>query len=149
MLATPASAHEFKAGELEIAHPWARPTVSVQKNGVTYLLIRNHGAAADRLLGARSAEAERVELHDSTITADGVARMRAQDGVAVPSGGAAELAPGSLHLMLVDLRGRLIEGTTFPMTLVFERAGEVPIEVMVESNGSPAAARDETAHGKH
>lgn len=55
---TPASAHEFMAGELEIRHPWARPTVSVQKNGAAYLLVRNHGGAADRLLGARSAEAQ-------------------------------------------------------------------------------------------
>ena len=147
MLVGQAAAHEFKAGELEIDHPWARPTVSVQKNGAAYLLVRNHGATDDRLLGARSAEAERIELHDSTVTGDGVARMREQEGLVVPAGGEAKLAPGGLHLMLVNLKTRLFEGTTFPMTLVFERAGEVLIDAMVERNG--LADADESGHGKH
>lgn len=148
MLVGQAAAHEFKAGELEIRHPWARPTVSVQKNGAAYLLVRNNGVTDDRLLGARSAEAERIELHDSTVTGDGVARMREQEDLVVPAGGEAKLAPGGLHLMLVNLKGRLFEGTTFPMTLLFERAGEVVIDAMVESNGL-ADAEDESDHSKH
>ena len=136
LFSAPSPAHEVEAGELEIEHPWARPTVSVQKTGAAYLVVRNHGATADRLLGASTPEAERVELHGSTVSADGVASMREQEGAEVPAGGELKLAPGGLHLMLVNLKGRLFEGTTIPMTLVFERAGEVPVEVMVERNSS-------------
>jgi hypothetical protein len=149
LLGSPAAAHEFKADDLQIEHPWARPTVSVQKNGAAYLVVRNLGGTADRLLGASSPEAERIELHDSTVTADGVARMHARDGVEIPAGGEVKLAPGGQHLMLVNLRGRLFEGTDIPITLVFERAGEVPIEVMVERNSSAEAEKDETEHGQH
>lgn len=78
-----------------------------------------------------------------------MARLREQEGFVVPAGGEASLAPGGLHLMLVNLKGRLFEGTTFPMTLVFERAGEVVIDAMVESNGLADADEDASGHGKH
>lgn len=146
----PLSAHEFKVAELEIVHPWARPTVAVQKNGAVYVTLRNHGATDDRLVGARTAEAAQVDVHDSTVTADGIARMRPQEGVVIAPASEVQLTPGGLHLMLVGLRGRLFEGTSFPLTLVFEHAGEVPIEVMVETNSSAGADHvDPSGHGAH
>ena len=146
----PLAAHEFEVAEIQIVHPWARPTVAVQKNGAVYLTLRNHGVTADRLVGARTEEAGEVDVHDSTVTADGIARMRPQDGVVVPPAGEVRLTPGGLHLMLVDLRGRLFEGTSFPLTLVFEHAGEVPIEVMVETNSAAGADHgDPSGHGAH
>lgn len=61
-LTSPASAHKFEVFGLEIAHPWARPTAAVQKNGAVYVTIRNHGSGDDRLAGATTPEAERVEI---------------------------------------------------------------------------------------
>jgi copper(I)-binding protein len=127
-----ATAEEANTGELTIEHPHARATVAVQKNGAAYMVIRNRGSEPDRLLGARTGEAQAAELHGTTVDAEGVARMRPAEAVEIPPGGEAKLAPGGLHLMLVGLKRPLVEGTSFPMTLVFERAGEVEVEVMVE-----------------
>jgi periplasmic copper chaperone A len=129
----PVAAHEVQAGDLTIEHPHARATVAVQKNGAAYMVIRNRGNEPERLLGARTGEAQAAELHGTTVTAEGVARMRPAQAVEIPPGGEAKLAPGGLHLMLVQLKSPLVEGTSFPMTLVFERAGEIEVEVMVES----------------
>jgi periplasmic copper chaperone A len=145
---SPAAAHEATAGGLTIEHPHARATVAVQMSGAAYMVIRNRGAEPDRLLGARTEEAQAAELHGTTVTAEGVARMRPAEAVEIPPGGEAKLAPGGLHLMLVGLKGQLIEGTSFPMTLVFERAGEVEVEVMVERpRGGGGGGRDHGGHG--
>jgi copper(I)-binding protein len=139
------SAHEIEAGAIVIEHPWARATAPVQKTGAAYMRIRNQGTEPERLLAAQTVEAQSAELHNSTITPEGVARMRPVETLEIPPGGEAKLAPGGLHLMLVELRGQLFEGTMFPMTLVFERAGEVEIEVEVTAGGGDGAHQG-TAH---
>lgn len=127
----PAQGHEIAAGDLVVEHPWARATVAVQKNGAAYMTIRNRGHEPERLLAVRTGEAQAAEFHGTTVTAEGVAQMRPAGGVEVPSGGEAKLAPGGVHVMLGGLKRPLYEGVSFPMTLVFERAGEVDIEVEV------------------
>ena len=145
---SPAVAHEIRAGDLTIEHPHARATVAVQKNGAAYMVIRNRGSEPDRLLGARTGEAQAAELHGTTVTAEGVARMRPAEAVEIPPGGEAKLAPGGLHVMLVGLGSPLVEGTSFPMTLVFERTGEVEVKVMVEGLGGGGDHREhDGGHG--
>ena len=141
-LATPVAAHEQTAGDVTIVHPHARATVAVQKNGAVYMVLRNRGAEPERLLSIRTDEAKSAELHGTTISADGVARMRPAETLEIPPGGEAQLTPGGLHVMLVGLKSPLFEGTSFPMTLVFGRAGEV--EVMVEGAGAGAG---QSGHG--
>lgn len=155
--AVPARAHEIKAGAILIEHPWARTTTAAQKNGAAYMIIRNGGEAPERLLGARSIEAESAGLHGTTITTDGVARMRSAEAVEIPPGGEVRLTPGGVHVMLAGLKGRLFEGISFPMTLLFERAGEIAIEVEVMGHGpqpgthggGPGAAGSDTDDGAH
>lgn len=154
----PARAHEIKAGALLIEHPWARATTAAQKNGAAYMIIRNSGAEPERLLGARSDEAASASLHGTTVTEEGVARMRSADAVEIPPGGEVRLAPGGVHVMLAGLKGRLFEGISFPVTLVFESAGEIAIEVEVMGHGpqpgthgggwgAAGSVTDDGAHG--
>lgn len=137
---------EFRQGDLAVGHPWARPSAGAQTNGAAYATIANGGDGADRLVSARSPAARVVELHTHTIDADGVARMRPVTAIDVPAQGEARLAPGGLHIMLIDLAGPLREGAAFPLTLVFERAGEVTVEVAVER---PRPASAAAPHGGH
>lgn len=129
-----ASAHEFKAGSVTIEHPWARPAAS--GNAAAYFGMANGGATADRLVGISSPAAAKAELHASTVDAQGVASMHQVQAVDVPAGGEAKLAPGGLHVMLIDLTGPLQEGQHFPLTLTFEQGGEVTVEVAVERRAS-------------
>ena len=143
MPACPALAHEYKAGDLHIGHPWARPTVAGQKSGGAFLKVENRGAAADKLLSARSDIAESTEVHSMTMDGN-VMRMRELPELPIAAGQTVELKPGGLHLMFMGLKSPLTVGQSVPVTLRFERAGEVTVEVKVEA---PAAAAPKPASG--
>ena len=132
-LAAPTLAHDFRHGDLVIDHPWARATAPQQANGGAYLTITNAGTTPDRLLEAQSSVADRVELHTHDVDSAGVMRMREVDAIEIPAGEATALRPGGLHVMLIGLEDRLIEGEQFPLTLVFEAAGPLEVEVTVEA----------------
>jgi copper(I)-binding protein len=82
-----------------------------------------------------------VELHEMKMDGD-VMRMRQVAAVDVPAGGSVALEPGGLHVMLLGLKAPLKEGDRFPMTLRFEKAGEVKVEVHVEAAGVGPARHD-------
>lgn len=144
-----ALAHDFTAGEIAIAHPWARPTPPAAKVGGAYLVLQNKGKTADKLLRATSPVAGVVELHTMRMEGD-VMRMRAVPGIDLPPGQTVTLAPGGLHVMLQDLKQPLKLGDRLPLTLVFQRAGQVKVELAVEEAPAPAAAaKPPAAHTGH
>ena len=140
----PAAAHGFTLGAIAIGHPWARATVPGQPSGAGYLSLDNRGTAADRLVSARAAVSERVELHAMWLDGD-VMRMRQRDAIDLPAGGKVEFKPGGLHLMFVGLRAPLKAGDKFPLTLTFEKAGTVEVVVNVEAAAPAAGAA--SGHG--
>ena len=115
--------------QITVQDAWARATPPGAKIAAGYLVIRNAGGA-DRLLGASSPAAERVETHTTMRDGD-ISRMREVKGYEVPARGTLELKPAGSHLMLVNLKAPLKEGTTVPLTLKFEKAGEVKTELQV------------------
>jgi copper(I)-binding protein len=125
----------FAAGDLVVENPWARE--SVTPTGAAYLTVRNGGDQDDRLIGVSAAVADRAELHSSTMQ-DGVMRMRPVEAAEVPAGGEAVLEPGGLHVMLIGLRAPLEEGSSFALTLEFEKAGEVEVMTTIEDIGHGA-----------
>jgi periplasmic copper chaperone A len=129
-IATSAFAHEYKLGEITIGHPWAR---GAGATGAGYMKLDNKGAA-DKLVSASSDVSKSVELH-SHVDDKGVMRMRKVDAVDVPAGGMTELKPGGFHVMFIGLKEPLTDDTRFPVTLKFERAGEVKVEFKVEPAG--------------
>ena len=128
--------------DLVIAHPRAREAPPGARTAAVYLAIDNRGAAADRLVAARSPRAAAVELHTMSTDA-GVMRMRQVADVRIPARGRVDLAPGGLHLMMVDPSPALRAGERVPLTLTFERAGAVAVEVEVEP------LRPAPPHGTH
>jgi hypothetical protein len=127
-------AHDVTAGPLTIVEPWARATVGTTRPGGAYLTIINRGPAADHLIGVESPVAERVELHRS-IMQGGMMRMAPAEAIAVPAGGKVMFAPSGYHLMLLGLKKPLVAGSKVPLTLVFEKAGRVTVEVAVRPLG--------------
>ena len=83
-------------------------------------------------MAATTAVAKSVELHTMSMEGD-VMKMRQLDAIELPKGAMVELKPGGLHLMLMGLKAPLKAGDTFPMTLRFEKAGEVVVTVKVEA----------------
>ena len=142
----PSWAHKFTVGDLVIAHPWARPTLGSNSNGVAYMVITNHGVTDDRLVGVNADMATRVELH-STIMDGDVMRMRpVTDGVEIPSGEKLEILPGGLHIMFMGLKAPLKEGGEFPLSLRFEHAGVVDVSVHVENKPEKSTPPEREHH---
>lgn len=139
----PAHAHEYKLGELHIGHPYARSTPPGAKVGGAYLSIDNKGKAADRLVRASSPRAGSAELHTMSMEGN-VMRMRQVPAIEVAPGATVKLVPGGLHVMLQELQQPLKKGERFPMTLVFERAGEVRVDIVVED--APSHVTGAEAH---
>jgi len=138
-------AHDYKVGQIEVDDLWVRATAPGQVNGAGYMDIDNNGATNDRLVAIRSGVAQSVELHQ-TSTTDGVSSMRKVEGVEVPAHSEVKFAPGGNHVMFLNLKAPLQEGTTVPATLVFEKAGSVDVEFKVKPLGHKAGA---AAHHGH
>lgn len=133
-------AHEFKAGDLLIDHPWARATTVGADTGAGYFVVRNAGAAPDRLVSATATFAARVEIHELSMK-DGIMAMRPlKEGAAVPASGTLLLEPSGVHLMFIGLKQPLKQGALMDGTLTFEKAGKVAVQYQIEAIG--ATARD-------
>ncbi|MCC7017392.1 MAG: copper chaperone PCu(A)C [Rhodospirillales bacterium] len=130
-----AEAHVYETGPVVVSHPWARASAPTARNGAAYLRIESAPGSKDRLIGARSPVAETVEVHETTVT-DGIARMRRVPEIRIAPGHPIDLAPGGMHMMLIGLKSPLKEGDLFPLILTFEEAGDVQVDVIVESPGA-------------
>ncbi len=117
------------APPVTITAAWARATPPGVTTAATYLTVTNEGAG-DRLLGASSPAARLVLLH-AEVEEHGMQHMRQLESVEVPAHGYVELAPGQMHLMLVDIAAPLKPDTTIKLTLRFENAGDLTIDVPV------------------
>jgi len=144
-----AAAHDVETAGLKIGHPYAIETPPTAMSGAGYLTIANEGDAPDRLLAVR-ADFPSVTLHRTEVGADGVARMRPVDGIDIAPGETATLEPGGMHVIFMGLEGDPFEaGDVIPATLVFEKAGEVPIEFWVQPRGAAPVGHEPApdAHG--
>ena len=123
--------------QVQVEQPWTRATPPGATVAGGYLVIRNRGGAPDRLVGASSPAADKVELHVHSMEG-GVMKMREVPAYEVPARGSVELKPGGAHLMFVDIKRSFKEGEKIPVTLKFEKAGEVSTEFQVGSLGQSA-----------
>lgn len=135
----------FAAAEaaLHVEAAWARATAPGATNGAAYFRVVN-GGSADRLLSARAGVSARVELHTHTMRG-GMMQMHAVPAVEIPAGGRVEFAPGGLHVMLIGLGAPLTDGAVVPLTLEFERAGALRIDVPVRRE-APAGSAPAAQH---
>ena len=133
---TVADAHDYKLGTLEIGHPWARATPPTAPSGGGFLTVTNKGATEDRLISIKSPAAGAVQVHEMKMEGN-VMRMReVEGGLAIPPGATVSLAPGGLHLMMMGLKQPLKQGDKVPMTLVFEKAGSIDVELVITAMGA-------------
>jgi copper(I)-binding protein len=130
--------------QVSAQNPWTRATPPGAKVGAGFMVLKNAGAA-DRVVGASSPAAGRVELH-ITVREGDVMKMREVQGLDVPAGGTFELKPGGAHLMLMDLKRPIKKGDKVPLTLKLEKGGELKLELTAQEAGGRAPA---PAHKMH
>jgi len=123
------------ASSVSVEHPWARATAGGAKTAVVYVTLINRRETADRLIGASTPVAEKVQFHQE-IDDKGIMRMRQQAAVDIGPGGTFTFKPGGAHMMMVGLRQPLKEGQTFSLTLEFEKGGKVEVQVPIAKPGA-------------
>ncbi|MEM9584944.1 MAG: copper chaperone PCu(A)C [Pseudomonadota bacterium] len=135
--------------KIMIMDPYARSSTPTSKSGAIFFELMNHGPD-DRLIAASTDVANKTELHTHKEDANGVMKMlHVEEGFAVPEGETVMFKRGGKHVMLLGLTGPLEDGATIPMTLTFEKAGEVRVDVIVDQNRKPKHGGHGSDHSSH
>lgn len=138
-LSLPLAAEEHP-NAIHVHDAYARAMGGMGKSGAVFFMMHNMTETDDRLIDARADVAKRIELHTHKDMGDGVMQMlHVPEGFALAAGEMHELARGGDHVMLMGLTRDLANGDTFPLTLVFEKAGEMVIDVAIDNDRKPAA----------
>ena len=116
--------------DIEAHDYWAR-TALKDGNSAAYMLLHNHTANDNAVVGVSSDVATATEIHLSQITADGTMEMIKQESVVLPADGEVEFKPGSYHVMLIGLKQDLKAGDEFTLTLHFKNHDDITLTVPV------------------
>jgi copper(I)-binding protein len=145
--AGPALAHDYTAGALKIAHPWARATPKGAPVGGGYFAITNTGTTPDRLVGGSTDVSKGFEIHEMSMD-NGVMKMRMlPNGVEIKPGETVTFKPSGYHIMFTGLKAPLTKGEHVDATLKFEKAGEVKVQFDVAGIGAMSADGAKPAGG--
>lgn len=149
LLSTPlvAVAHEYDSGNLHIDHPWSREMPPTAPTAAVYFVVQNQGDSADRLLRVDTPAAGKAELHEH-LHQNGVMKMQQVASVEIAAKTAVAFAPMGYHVMLFSLPKQLKDGERFPLTLHFEHAGAVQVEVVVQKDAPAAHGEHKHQHGQ-
>jgi copper(I)-binding protein len=123
------------AAKPSVENVWGHASPGMADAGAFFMMIRNPGNQADKLTSARADACGVVELHEMYMKDDGTMGMRPVTGgaIEVPAGGSVELKPGGLHVMCLQKKGEFTAGTKVPLTLVFEKGGELKTEAEIRA----------------
>jgi len=116
------------AAPVSITGAWARASLPHQENTAAYMTLLSAGG--DTLTGVDSADAGMVMLHQTT-SKGGMSDMSDMESLALPAGKAVALAPGGMHLMVMDVKHPLAAGEKLQLVLHFTHAGDVTATVPV------------------
>lgn len=147
ILAAACSSPAAQSGSLQLKDVWARAAkvgemaqgemqmegsqAGMGANSAAYMVIANSGKEPDHLVGGKADVAKAIEIHEIIMEGDMMRMQPVQGGIEVPAGGQVELKPGGYHVMLIGLTRDLNAGDKFPLTLQFEKGGEVTVEAEV------------------
>ncbi|MGX5661894.1 MULTISPECIES: copper chaperone PCu(A)C [Diaphorobacter] len=133
--------------QVTVQDAWVRATVPQQK--ATGAFMRLTAAQDARLVSASSPVAGVTEVHEMKLV-DNVMKMRPLPALDLPAGQAVELKPGGYHIMLLDLKQPVAQGSTVPLTLVFEaKDGQrTTQELQAPVRAVSATAAPAMGHGK-
>jgi periplasmic copper chaperone A len=128
---------------IKVDQVWSRAAMA-GREGVIYLTITNAGPA-DSLTAISTPVAATAELHRS-INDNGVMKMRGVPSLAIEPGTTVTLSPNGYHIMLMDLKQTLKQGDSFPVTLTFEKAGQITATAAVEKAGATSGPMSGTSN---
>ncbi|WP_287600947.1 copper chaperone PCu(A)C [Thiothrix sp.] len=124
------------ADAVKAENPFVRAVPPGQPNSAAFMVLNNSSAVAHQVVSATSPVANTVELHTHTNN-NGVMEMRQIPQIDVPANGKAVLAPGGLHIMLIELRQELKAGESVAVTLTFEDGSTAVVDAPIQEVTPP------------
>ena len=131
----PKSAPAATRGSIEIRRPWARQAMETPGRAGGFFTLTNKGTEPDRLVAASSPAAGKIEIHAIKVVGGDVGMRPREDGLAAPAGVTLTLQPRGYHLLLIDLKTPLVPGAHLAVTLIFEKAGSIDVELLIDAPG--------------
>jgi len=145
LLVTVAACGAPAGSSIEIEDVWARPAMAMKETtesseggagmgqpmpgtGAVFMLLRNRGLEADRLVGGQTDVANVVEIHETVMEGEVMKMQMLANGLEVPAKGEVLLKPGGYHIMLIGMQRDLAVGDTFTLELQFEKSGILTVE---------------------
>jgi copper(I)-binding protein len=125
----------YRVGALTISDPWARGVSQVAPECGGFFVVTNRGGTADRLVAARSPVADAVEIHAIKVVGPDIKMRPLADGLRIPADSTLTLKPRGYHLLFLGLKVPLAKGASLPVTLVFDKAGSLEIELTIRETG--------------
>jgi copper(I)-binding protein len=119
---------------IDISRPWARMSSTEPNEAGGYFTVTNKAREADRLIAAESAAAARIEIHGIKVVGYGIRMRPMEKGLGLPPDTAITLKPRGYHLFM-EVEAPLAQGQKVPVTLTFEKAGTLRVELVVEAPG--------------
>jgi copper(I)-binding protein len=121
---------------IEVTEAWARASAGRTQSAAAYLTLVNRGPADDKLMSVSSPIAKHVHLHKEEMSQGNVVRMVMVESIDLPAGNTVKLAPGGLHVMLMELDHPLVAGQQVPLRLRFAKAGDLAIDANIAAVGA-------------
>ena len=134
--------------EMGVTNGWIRATPPNAKMGAAYLTMMNHQDRSDALIGASSPLAEVVEIHN-VKEENGMMKMYPVDSLEVPAKGMVMLKPGGYHIMLINLKQTPKLGESHTLTLRFQQAPDVIVELPVQENVATSGDDEKSSMHHH
>lgn len=130
-------AHHMANGKPVVTQIWSRAMPPSAPTGAVYFHISNPSETADRLIAVQTPRAEKAELHTHVHKGE-VMSMERIESVELAAEGEVAFKPGGNHVMLFKLKQPLVAGEHFPLTLIFENAGEITVDVNIQDQAPEA-----------
>ena len=145
-LTLPGLAEDHPAG-IHVHDAYARVSEGAGTAGAVFFVMHNNTDTDDQLIEVRADVAQMAELHTHSEDANGVMSMgKIEGGIPLAAGEVHAFARGGDHVMLMGLTRPLKDGDVIKLTLVFEVAGEVTIDVPVDNARKPGDVMDHSTH---
>jgi len=136
----------FAGSEIAIEDAYARASGMMATAGAAFFMIKNTGDEDDRLVAAESDISKKVELHTHIEDGDIMRMVEVEEGFPVPAGGMHMLKRGADHVMFMGLNAPMEQGDIVNVTLVFEKAGRIDVEIPVDLERDDAMPMENMNH---
>ena len=121
------AASTLMAADISLDHVRARDTKPGTNNSAIFMDIKNASNADVKLVGVHSSVCKSTEIHTHKMENGMMAMVQVEDAV-IPKNGETKLAPGGLHIMLMDLNRPIKDGDKIDLELKFSNGESIKLD---------------------